>query len=119
MPRQGAQALDPAAAHRGRRPGRPAEGARLPEEPGQQLPLLEVEKEVGSWSVSGGGRSEMALLLGVPWGSWAPQVAGGSGCWVLDKGSSILLQFTSEILPQSSPTSFTAKGPPLTMTSAY
>ena len=45
MLRQGVQALDPAAAHGGGRPGRCPEGARLPEEPRQQLPLLEVEEE--------------------------------------------------------------------------
>lgn len=33
-------------------------------------------------------------------------MAGGPECWALNRGSSILLQFTSEILPQSSPTSF-------------
>lgn len=43
--RQGVQALDPAAAHGGGCPGRCPEGARLPEEPRQQLPLLEVEDE--------------------------------------------------------------------------
>lgn len=41
MLRQRVQALDPAAAHGGGRPGCCPEGARLPEEPGQQLPLLE------------------------------------------------------------------------------
>lgn len=43
--RQGAQALNPAAAHGGGRPGRCPEGALLPEEPRQQLPLLEAEEE--------------------------------------------------------------------------
>lgn len=46
MLRQGVQALDPAAAHGGGRPGRCPEGARLPEEPRQQLPLLEVLEAV-------------------------------------------------------------------------
>lgn len=40
VPRQGAQALGPAAADRGRCPGRSAPRAHLPEEPRQQLPLL-------------------------------------------------------------------------------
>lgn len=46
MLRQGAQALDPAAAHGGGRPGRCPEGTLLPEEPGQQLPLLKVLEAV-------------------------------------------------------------------------
>lgn len=46
MLRQGAQALDPATAHSGGHPGRCPEGALLPEEPGQQLPLLKVLEAV-------------------------------------------------------------------------
>lgn len=58
---QGAQALDPAAAHSGRRPGRSAEGARLPEEPGQQLPLLEWRGVGPGLAGAGGWLSARAL----------------------------------------------------------
>lgn len=43
---QGPQALDPAAANRGGRPGCLAQGTQLPKESRQQLSLLEAEKEV-------------------------------------------------------------------------
>ena len=60
---QGAQALDPAAAHSGGRPGRSSEGARLPEEHGQQLPLLGSRGGSGDLSkVPGDHTSAMAFL---------------------------------------------------------
>lgn len=60
---QGAQALDPAAAHSGGRPGRSSEGAHLPKEHGQQLPLLGSREGSGDLSkFPGDPTSEMAFL---------------------------------------------------------
>lgn len=91
MLRQGAQALDPAAAHGRGRPGRSSQGARLPKQPGQQLPLLGIREASGDLSTCPGRRfcgSEAGeaplwgnLLVSCrPKGLWAAVLLGG-GRW--------------------------------------
>lgn len=88
---QGAQALDPAAAHGWGRPGRSSQGARLPKQPGQQLPLLGIREASGDLSTCPGRRfcgSEAGeaplwgnLLVSCrPKGLWAAVLLGG-GRW--------------------------------------
>ena len=88
---QGAQALDPAAAHGWGRPGRSSQGACLPKQPGQQLPLLGIREASGDLSTCPGRRfcgSEAGeaplwgnLLVSCrPKGLWAAVLLGG-GRW--------------------------------------
>lgn len=87
VPCQGAQALGPAAADRGRRPGCSAPRAQLPKEPGQQLPLLGRGEGSGDpdGHVRGGSPilgpprrfTELSQVLPTAGGSCAP----GGGGW--------------------------------------
>lgn len=65
--RQGAQALDPAAAHAGGGPGGASEGSCLPKEPGQQLPLLgsgEGSGDLGGFPGDGHFRGGFSTIQG-------------------------------------------------------
>ena len=65
--RQGAQALDPAAAHAGGGPGGASEGSCLPKEPGQQLPLLgsgEGSGDLGRFPGDGHFRGGFSTIQG-------------------------------------------------------
>ena len=68
--RQSTQALDPAAAHCGRRPGRSAQGACLSEESRQQLPLLEWRRDSDRARLPGTGSPEILCHCGCSRGSF-------------------------------------------------